>query len=119
MSSASFLHALCGIQERGAVNCSCLRFLAREKTLKFAKIQCENAKKNFALTRNTSHVSCFYCLLLFHISFEGASDLKIVWSFLLFPGLVFVLSQVSSFLCMLSAIQNVLWCKRYTILNKS
>ena len=58
------------------------------------------------------HVRCFYCLLLFDISFEGANDSKTVWSFSLSPGLVFVLSQFLSFLCMRNAIQNVLWCKR-------
>ena len=46
---ATFLRDFCNIPERGTVNRSCLRFLAGEKTLEFAKFQCENARKNFAL----------------------------------------------------------------------
>ena len=55
---ASFLGASCNIDGSGAENCSCLWFLAgnkyadfwREiKTPNFAKIQCKNAGKNFAL----------------------------------------------------------------------
>ena len=49
LSSASFLRDLCDIPERGAVNRSCLRFLATEKMPEFTKFQCENAGKNFAL----------------------------------------------------------------------
>ena len=55
---ASLLQTSCNIDERGADNRSCLRFLAENKnagfrreikTLDFTKIQCENAGKNFAL----------------------------------------------------------------------
>ena len=35
LSSVSFLHALCYIPERGAVNCSCLQFLAGNKNAGF------------------------------------------------------------------------------------
>ena len=45
-----------------------------------------------------------------NISFKRTTDSKTAWSFSLSPGLVFVLSPISSFLCMLSAIQRVLWC---------
>ena len=43
------------------------------------------------------HVRCSYYFLWFDISFEGATDLKIVWSFSLSPVLVFVLLQFLSF----------------------
>ena len=49
LSSATFLRDFCDIPEWGAVNRGCLRFLAGEKTPEFAKFQCENAGKNFAL----------------------------------------------------------------------
>ena len=35
LSFASFLHALCNMQQRGAVNCSCLLFLAGNKNAGF------------------------------------------------------------------------------------
>ena len=47
------------------------------------------------------------CFLISCISYKEATDSKTVWSFSLSPSLVFVLSQFLSFLCMLSAIQNV------------
>ena len=46
LSSASFLRASCDIQERGAVNRSCLRFLAGNKNAVFGGRKSAGIRKN-------------------------------------------------------------------------
>ena len=65
LSSASFLRDLCNIPERGAVNHSCLRFLAGNKNAGFwREKKCRNSQ-NFStkMPEKISHFLHFFALI--------------------------------------------------------
>ena len=62
LSSASFLCDLCDVPERGAVNCSCLRFLAGNKNAGFwREKKCRNSQNISA--KMPEKISHFFALI--------------------------------------------------------